>query len=182
MPGRRLVIALWAALVLVIALTLTPWAVGSFLGDDYASELRVHIHRDPSTVWASVLDYERNPINSSAVLRVVNLESEDGLPAWEEEMSQNSATVQTVELLEGRRVVREMVSFDGLMQTRWELELSEVDGGCELRLHQEVHVSATGMIGAHLRFVLRFMNNVETGPRLYLERLSQELDAQGGGQ
>jgi hypothetical protein len=179
MPGRRIVITLWTLLFLVIGLLCTPLLIGPFLGDDYVGEQRVVIASSPNEVWARVIDHQRYPINSSAVLRVVDLDSELGLPAWEEEMSVNSATVRTVEMTSEERVVREVTSIDGLMVARWVLELQGIDGGCEVVVHQDVKVSATGMFGSRLRFVMRFMNNAEVGPRLYLDRLSAELELQG---
>ncbi len=182
LPGRRVVIALWAVLLLFLALSVTPWIVGSFLGDDYAGEQEVLISSAPAEVWARVMDHERYPINSSAVLRVVELESASELPAWEEEMNRNSAMVQTVALDEQRSVLREMTSLDGLMVSRWELSLEPAAEATRVVVRQDVSISATGMIGAHLRFVMRYMNNADVGPGLYLARLKQELEAEGGGE
>ena len=182
LPGRRVVIALWAVLLLFLGLSVTPWIVGSFLGDDYSGEQQVEISRSVSEVWQAVMDHERYPVNSTAVLRVIELESGSDLPAWEEEMNRNAALVETLELEEPRRVVRQMRSLDGLMVTTWELTLEPVGEATRVAVRQDVSISATGMIGAHLRFVMRFMNNAEVGPGLYLARLEQELEARGGAE
>jgi hypothetical protein len=180
LPGRRVVIALWAVLLLFLGLSVTPWIVGSFLGDEYTGEQSSVIARSPAEVWERVMDHERYPVNSTAVMRVLELESENGLPAWEEEMNRNSALIWSLALDEERRVQREMKSLDGQMVTLWDLSLEPVSGGTRVVLRQDVTISAIGMIGAHLRFVMRFMNNAEVGPRLYLARLKQELEAEGG--
>ena len=178
MPGRRIVIAAWVMLFIVLGASMTPVVVGSFLGDDYAGVVEVEIAREPEAVWARVNDHATYPVNSSAVLRVLDLPEEEGLPVWEEEMSKNSATVRTLELDAPRRVVRDVISLDGLMQARWVLELEPTAEGTRARLAQDVHIDATGMIGAHLRFVMEYMDNAVVGPTLYLERLREELEAE----
>lgn len=182
LPGRRIVIAAWVMLLLVLGLSLTPVVVGSFLGDDYSAQVDVTIARPPGAVWERVVDPASYPVNSSAVLRVLDLGDEGGLPVWEEEMSKNSATVRTLELEAPRRAVREITSLDGLMRSRWTLTLEPTEVGTRARVEQDVHIDATGMIGAHLRFVMRFMDNAAVGPTLYLERLRAELEPPSQGE
>ena len=176
MPGRRIVVVLWGLLLLVLVLSVTPWAVGSFLGDDYRAEQRIVIARPAASVWQAVMDHERFPIYSSATLRIIDLRDESGLPGWEEELKDNTALVRTIFVLPGTRVEREVTGLGGLMVTRWILELGEIEGRSELRVQQEIHISASGMLGAHLRFVMRFMKSAEVGPRLYLAGLKVDLE------
>ncbi|MCB9916007.1 MAG: hypothetical protein H6828_12830 [Planctomycetes bacterium] len=178
LPSRRIVLAAWILLGLVLALAFTPAVIGSFLGDDYVGEADTVIAREPALVWAAVVDAQRYPVNSSAVLRVLDLDDEDGMPCWEEEMNRSSSVVCVRAREEARREVREVVSLEGDMVAQWVLELEPVERGTALHLRQDVHVDSTGLFGAHLRFALSFLDNAEVAPSLYLERLRRELEAE----
>ncbi len=126
---RGCVMWLLVAGVLLVLLLISPIVVGKFLPEDYHGRVSATYAASPAEVWAALEDHERTPITGSMWRGTEEIESENGLPAWVEDMGSSKATIRTVEREMQERLVRDYSDSVVPMTARVELSLEETDAG-----------------------------------------------------
>lgn len=107
------------------------------------SEVRSEVTypKPPADVWAAILDYKRHPLNGKATKKVSSLPSENGHPAWSEELGlAGEMRVATQEEVPPRSLVRVMAHETLPFKTRWSYTLEPSPAGCRLTLKGEAFV------------------------------------------
>ena len=163
-------------LALALLLMVLPAVIGSFLGDVYQGSAVRRFESSPEEVWAAVGDYPAHPLHGQNVKGVQELDSANGLPAWEEILAHSTALISTLEQDEPRLVKRRSENLEDTLTLEWTCTIAPVDTGSEVTVEQRIVVTSGGWFGANLRFMMNFLGEADRGAARYLERLEPSLE------
>ncbi len=158
-----LVLALFAALVIAI------FIIGAMLPVDHVASVSVVIHQPPEAVWRMINEHAKEPKWRRNLKAIQRLPDRNGHEVWEEtDMHDNKLAFETLEALEPKRLVRQIVTDEKApFSGRWEIELKPVAGGTNVQITErgEVH-------NAFFRFVSRFIMGHTATINEYLKNLA----------
>lgn len=165
----------WVLIIVGIAigLPLIVILIGLFLPGEFGARVTASIDRPVDAVWQSLSDYRNHPMSARMCRGVEDLSSENGLPAWRENLGSSKVRVKTVESGEPNRLVREMQDEVVPMRVRCEYEIRPAGAG------SEVTASCNGVISRgtwHVpifKFMIHVFGGVRSGQKQFLASLNK---------
>ncbi len=130
--GRKWMVWVSVVIGLVVLVAAAPFVVGRFLPEDYHGRVSVLLAAPPDAVWRALCDHRAAPVSGKMWKGTEDIASENGLPAWIEDIGQSKVTVRTLEWSEGSRIVRALADSVVPMTARTELTLVPEGGGTRL--------------------------------------------------
>ncbi|MHC4847850.1 MAG: SRPBCC family protein [Planctomycetota bacterium] len=160
---------MWGILLFLIPLgiMLAPFLIGLVVSPDSEAKLELRIDASPAAVWRVLTDPE------TAGARVEKIDE----GAWIEDLGIARIEVQTRELHENERVVRELSDPSIPMQSRWTIELSAEADGTRILAHNRTSVGQGSWRAPLFRFLMKFMNGPRRALMHYFKRLGGSLRA-----
>lgn len=159
----------------IVLLFAIPIVIGIFLPAEFEARVRTTFKQTPEAVWAAIQDYRARPLAGAMCRGVEDLKSENGLPAWREDLGQTHVRVTTETAEAPKHLVREMADEVVPMRMRCEYTLTPTATGCA------VDISAKGVINRgtwHVpmfRFMIHVFGGAKSGQRQYLEALAKSF-------
>lgn len=166
-------------LILVGALLLlaaTPFLVGRFLSEDYHGRVTAVFEAPPDAVWSALADYRTTPVTGSMWKATREVESENGLPAWIEDMGSSSVTVRTETAEAPSALVRRYADSVVPMTARVEFALeSGDDAGTRVTGFNHMHVADGTWHVPLFRFLLTVTNGADRSLKDHLKSVGKAL-------
>jgi len=164
-----------------LGLFLLPLILGLLSPEDYAATVTGVIDAPPEEVFRHLENFEDNP-GSGAMARSVELlpedEWENGLRAWIEDIGSTRIRVQTVEIDEGKLLVRDLQDQVVPMRARWTIRLEPEVVSTLITATNETKISKGTWHVPLFRFLMRFMNGARRGLVHYLTRLGKSVGSE----
>ncbi len=172
MKLRTLLVGILVTLAGALGLVALSAAIGLFLPRDHTASRSLRTRQTPEAVWQTITDFQNEPRWLSEVVSVERLSASDGREVWRETYrSGDSLTMETVETVPPRRLVRRITDEGGPFSGRWEFEITPLPDGSRLNITEH------GTIPNPLfRFVARFI----IGHTAAMERYLTDLAAKFG--
>jgi len=155
-----------------------PFVLGSFFAERYEAEITFMLASPPEKVFAAVQDVQKNPMTGQMMQRIERLASSDaGLPRWREEMTGSEVTVETTELVPGRRVRRSMRDSVVPMTAESEIELTPTEtGGTRVHARSVTTIRAGAWQSPLFRFMMTIFGGAQTSLEGYWMHLAKDLN------
>ena len=167
---------IWVLMALgaVVGVSSLVVVVGSVLPRGHSVSRVARLDCAPAEVWQVITDFADQASWRTDVRRVERLPTRDGREVWRETDNRGQAvTMETVELLALRRLVRRLTDENHQFSGRWTYELAE-DGGNTLLTVTEQGETYNPVY----RFVDRFITGQTASVREYVRALGRKLGVQ----
>ena len=154
---------IWIASLLLIALVsgLVVVLVGNRLAREQRVTRRTYLNRSPAEVWRTITDFSAQVEWRPDLESVERLPPRRGRDRWREtDRSGQSITLETVESLPHRRLVRS-IGEDGADLGTWTIEVAEVGEVSSLSFTETAQIDNP---------VFRFMSALGTGQQSAIDR------------
>ena len=156
--GRTRLAFLWVPMLVLLVMILAAAGVGFLLPAEYDGAYSLDLPQPPATVWRAVNDFERYPCGAGSVRSIEHLPDRDGLPCWREDLGGSSFQVCTVEVLEGRRIVRELRDLTVPMEGRFTIELRPHGAGTRIEVAQHLSIRGGTWHVPFFRLTMHFLD------------------------
>lgn len=173
--GKVRLAFLWVPMLVLLVMILAAAGVGFLLPAEYDGAYSLVLPQPPETVWRAVRDFERYPCGAASVRAIERLPDRSGLPCWREDLGRTSFEVCTVEVVEGRRIVRELRDLTVPMQARFTIELRPHGEGTRIEVAQHLAIAGGTWHVPFFRLTMHFLQGARRGAQVYLERLRDGL-------
>jgi hypothetical protein len=159
--------------IVIVALIVLVFLVGSLLPEKFESEVKLTINRPPEEVWAATQDFERHPIGGKMIKRVERQPDENGLPVWTEDMGETQLHVRTLEA-DAPKLWKFTVE-DRVVKMSFESEnrIEPAAGGSRIHGVSRMSLPLKSWHAPLFRIILRISGNA--GARDYWTSLAQSL-------
>lgn len=153
--GKKVVVIVVGAAVLLVGLILAATLLGAFLPREHSVSRSVRISQPPEAVWQAITDYAGQPAWRPELKSVERQPDRVGRETWKV-TDQYGATsfMEVVEALPPRRLVQAFTDAQGnpTGPAAWEYQLAPSDGGTRVTLTQHGNYP-----NPFLRFIMRFV-------------------------
>ena len=140
--------------------------VGNRLPREQRVTRLIYLNRSPAEVWRTMTDFSAQVEWRTNLKAVDRLAPRGGRDRWREiDESGQSVTLETVESIPHRRLVRRIVE-DGVAVGDWAMEIAEVGEVSSLSVTETAQIENA---------VLRFMSALGTGQRSAIDRYLMAL-------
>ncbi|MCA1557705.1 MAG: SRPBCC family protein, partial [Acidobacteria bacterium] len=123
MRRRRLVIWILTPMAVLTSLLLIVFAIGLSIPRQHVASRTLRTRQSPEAIWRLITDYEGQPVWRKDLERVERLPEREGREVWREIYKDGSPiTLETMEMIAPRRLVRTIADEGGPFSGRWEYE------------------------------------------------------------
>ncbi len=164
---------IWVVLVVlaVAAAALLTRHVGSNLPTEHSVSRVALFNRPPEEVWRVITDFANQASWRPDLLRVERLPARRGRQLWcETDTRGQTVTIETVEYMSPRRLVRQIADPHPSFSVRWTLEVGEYGEVTSLTVTED-----GGFQNPYLRFISRFIVGHTSAVDQYLKALGRKL-------
>lgn len=163
--------------LLIAALMLAPFGVGSLLPAEYEGRATRSFAVPPEVLWAAATDPVEHPIGGRIVSRVEELAGESGEPAlctWREVMGNTWMDARVVAEDAPRSRTVELRDATEPWVTRWELTVEALPGGSSATVVQTIRIDRGGLQAPLMRWAL-FLGGADKAPAQFLTLLAMDV-------
>ena len=169
-------------LIIIVALIVLPVIIGFLMPVRYEGRTIVEYDRSVQEVWDALQDVEAHPMTGRMMKSVETLPSDEGRPAWKEDMGRGEViTVRTTIFDPPHHVIREMSSASVNMTSRWEYALEPADQGCHLTLSGVTDIERGTWHTPIFRVMMVVGGGVKKGLDIQLDGVAATLGTEGQG-
>ena len=170
-----LLILLGATVVLIAQLVV----IGFLMPVRYEGTTTVEYDRSLQQVWDSLQDVEAHPMTGKMTKSVETLPSDEGRPAWKEDMGRGEViTVRTTAFEPPDHMVREMTSGTVNMTSRWEYALEPAGEGCRVTLSGVTDIERGTWHTPIFRVMMALGGGVKKGLDIQLDMVASTLQVE----
>jgi uncharacterized protein YndB with AHSA1/START domain len=172
MKRSRLVIWILAPVATISSLLFIVTAVGLSIPRRHVATRTLRTRQPPEVVWRAITDFEGQPLWRKDVKAVERLPDHEGREVWRELYNEGSPiTLETIERVEPRRLVRNIADEGSPFSGRWEYDIKPDGTGSRLVITERGEVP-----NPLFRFISRFL----IGHTYFMERFQRDLAARFG--
>lgn len=176
-------IVLWILLGLVVVFVGIPTLVGFMLPERFTGRAVAEFDKTPDELWLALADYASAPMTGKMMKSTAAIESDNALPAWEEDMGHGEViTVRTTAAEKPTRLVRTMESKAAPMTSTWEYALEPIDGGCRLTMDGETFIKLGDWKSPIFRFMMKVGGGVKKGLVIQMDMAASALGTEANHQ
>ncbi len=169
-------------LIIIVALIVLPVIIGLLMPVRYEGRTIVEYDRSVQEVWDALQDVEAHPMTGRMMKSVETLPSDEGRPAWKEDMGRGEViTVRTTIFDPPHHVMREMSSASVNMTSRWEYALEPADQGCHVTLSGVTDIERGTWHTPIFRVMMVVGGGVKKGLDIQLGMVASTLETEGHG-
>ncbi len=169
-------------LIIIVALIVLPVIIGFLMPVRYEGRTIVEYDRSVQEVWDALQDVEAHPMTGRMMKSVETLPSDEGRPAWKEDMGRGEViTVRTTIFDPPHHVIREMSSASVNMTSRWEYELEPAGQGCRVTLSGVTDIETGTWHTPIFRVMMVVGGGVKKGLDIQLGMVASTLETEGHG-
>ncbi len=169
-------------LIIVVALIVLPVIIGFLMPVRYEGRTIVEYDRSVQEVWDALQDVEAHPTTGRMMKSVATLPSDEGRPAWKEDMGRGEViTVRTTAHEPPHQLSREMSSTSVNMTSRWEYALEPADQGCHVTLSGVTDIERGTWHTPIFRVMMVVGGGVKKGLDIQLGMVASTLETEGHG-
>ena len=169
-------------LIIIVALIVLPVIIGFLMPVRYEGRTIVEYNRSVQEVWDALQDVEAHPMTGRMMKSVETLPSDEGRPAWKEDMGRGEViTVRTTIFDPPHHVIREMSSASVNMISRWEYALEPADQGCHVTLSGVTDIERGTWHTPIFRVMMVVGGGVKKGLDIQLGMVASTLETEGHG-
>lgn len=163
-------------LLLLAALIALPFVIGSLLPVRHEGQTVVELDRGVQQVWDALQDYAAHPMTGKMMKSVEAVSSDDGRPAWTEDMGRGEIITVTTSVYEPpHRMVRDMSSASYVMTSRWEYVLEAAGDGCRVSLSGATDIAGGSWQAPVFRVMMVIGGGVKKGLDIQLDMVAATL-------
>ncbi len=166
-------------LVAIVALMVLPVVIGFLMPVRYEGTATVEYDRSVQQVWDTLQDVEAHPMTGRMMKSVETLPSDEGRPAWKEDMGRGEViTVKTTTFEPPHHMTREMTSAAVNMTSEWEYALEPAGQGCRVSLSGVTDIETGTWHTPIFRVMMVLGGGVKKGLDTQLDMAASTLEAQ----
>ena len=164
-------------LITIVALIVLPVIIGFLMPVRYEGRTVVEYDRSVQEVWDALQDVEAHPMTGKMMKSVETLPSDEGRPAWKEDMGRGEViTVRTTTFEPPHQMIREMSSASVNMTSRWEYELEPAGQGCRVTLSGVTDIETGTWHTPIFRVMMVVGGGVKKGLDIQLDMVASTLE------
>ncbi len=167
---------IWLLIGVLVFLVL-PVVTGMLLSPPFRFEVERDFAHSPEAVWKALNDFAAVPMSGKQCRGSQAVESDNGLPAWEENMGPSVARFRTEASEPPRRLVRHFADSVVPMTMRCEYTLEKAGDGCRLRVEVDGKIENGTWHVPIFRFLVKLLGMGRKGQSNYAAALARHLDA-----
>ncbi len=158
----------------LLLIAVLVFVVGSFLPDEYLSDIRHASKSSAEEVWSKLSDPKVVSYGGRQCRKLTVLSAEGEPLRWREDLGPSKATHDVVESTPNARFVSESTDSVVPMTMRREVQLTPSDSGTTVTVSQRIHVRS-GTWHVPIFRLMMWLGAADAGVKDYLRRLAAQL-------
>lgn len=170
-----MIIYLWITFGSILFILAALYLIGFILPEKFTGSVNVVIHAPEKSVWAAILDTEKNPMNRPLINRVDPEMDNFGCPTWIEYTGYTRNLIKTVEATPPLYIHRTMNDLINPSTGEFEARLMHDPAGCRVAASR-VLVLCNGHWKVPIyRLLLFFSGGMKKDLETYFYRLAAQM-------
>ena len=171
----------WPLIILaaLVALIVLPVVIGYLMPVRYEGTTTVEYDRTVQQVWDALQDVDAHPMTGKMTKSVETLPSDEGRPAWKEDMGRGEViNVRTTAFEPPDHMIREMSSGAVNMTSRWDYALEPAGEGCRVTLSGVTDIERGTWHTPIFRVMMVLGGGVKKGLDIQLDMVASTLETE----
>ncbi len=177
-PKRRNRVLTWLLIGagVIVALPVLVMIIGNFMPAEFEAQAQALLPCSVDDAWLALADFQKNPISAQMRRKTEALASENGLPAWREDIGSTRHRVQTLESEQPRRLVRLVQDEIVPMSMRCEYTLTPRGGQTELAIRASGSIQRGTWHVPIFRFMVHTFGGIRAGQEQFARQLRVNIE------